>query len=144
MTQIINLLSFLKELVFNRGKKDGKKDHKSGLLQTILMAFLAASLYGNYLLADRVYEKTKQVVSLKNEIHELRPLTAKVAELQYTNNTLSHTIALLTGGVSASENKRRPSRPPPAPPPNNETATVPNQPPTNPQRQPPAKEVTVE
>lgn len=144
MTQIINLLSFLKELIFNRGKKDGKKDQKSGLLQTIVIAALAISLYGNYILVGRVYEKTKQLVSLKNEVHELRPLSGKVAELQYINNTLSHTIALLTGGVSASENKRRPSRPPPAPPPNNETATVPSQPPTSPTRRPPVKEATVE
>ena len=144
MTQIINLLSFIKELLFNRGKKDGKKDHKSGFLHTLLLAVLAASLYGNYLLAGRVYEKTKQIISLKNEVQELRPMADKVAELQYTNNTLSDTIALLTGGVSASENKRRPSRPPPAPPPNNETATVPSQPPTKPTRRPPVKEATVE
>lgn len=144
MTQIINLLSFLKELIFNRGKKDGKKDHKSGLLQTILMAFLAASLYGNYLLAERVYEKTKQVVSLKNEIHELRPLTAKVAELQHMNSALAHTISLLTGGAQAAgATGRRPSRPP-APPSPKEAFTLPTQPPPNPQRQPPAKEVPVE
>ncbi len=139
MTQIINLLSFIKELVFNRGKKD----HKSGLLQTLLIAFLAASLYGNYLLAGKVYEKTKQVVSLKNEVQELRPIADKVAELQYTNAALSHTIALLTGASAAAGGKRVPP-PLPLPQTPKDVATVPTLPPNNPRNPLPAKESKVE
>ncbi len=144
MTQIINLLSFIKELIFNRGKKDGKKDQKSGLLHTLLIAILAASLYGDYLLAGRVYEKTKLVVSLKNEVQELRPLSDKVAELQYTNAALSHTISLLTGGVAAAGAGKCPSPFPTPPPSPKEAITLPTLPPNNPSRQPPAKESKVE
>lgn len=144
MTQIINLLSFIKELLFNRGKKDGKKDHKSGFLHTLLLAVLAASLYGNYLLAGRVYEKTKQIISLKNEVQELRPMADKVAELQYINTALSNTIALLTGGTAALGRGKVPLPSPLPPQTPKEALMAPAPPPNNPQRQLPAKENKVE
>lgn len=143
MTQIINLLSFIKELIFNRGKKDGKKDHKSGLLHSLLIAILAISLYGNYLLAGRVYEKTKQVITLKKEVSELRPLADMVEELQYTNAALSHTISLLTGG-GATINGKRPAPLPLPHSPQNEAAILPVAPASNPSRQLPPKEAKVE
>ena len=144
MTQIINLLSFIKELLFNRGKKDGKKDHKSGFLHTLLLAVLAASLYGNYLLAGRVYEKTKQIISLKNEVQELRPMADKVAELQYINTALSNTIALLTSGSAALGPGKTPLPYPLPPQSPKEALMAPVPPPSNSQRQLPAKENKVE
>lgn len=136
MTQIINLLIFLKELLFNRGQKDNRANNKAGLLQTALIAILAISLYGNYVMVQRVYTKTKEIIVMKHELKELRPMAERVKELQHINAALSQTLALLTEG-------RRPLKTPAAPAPSPEAPVPPAAPANKGPRQPPNKENTV-
>lgn len=138
MTQIINLLSFIKALIFNRGMKTDRRANKNSLLQTIFIAIFAVSLYGNYVLIGRIFDKTKQVVGLKNEVQELRPLAQRVIELEYANEVLRQTIILSTNGGVQSASPPSPRRAPKDP------AIQPNVVPNVPPRPAPVKENTHE
>lgn len=94
MTQIINLITFLKEWFFPSDRMERRKSRSSfrGLMFTTC---LAASLIVNYNLLSNIFTASSQTVKLKTELQELRPMAEKARELEKTNEVLRLTLFVL-------------------------------------------------
>lgn len=94
MTQIINIITFLKELFFPMDRSETKRG-KHALRSFFITAALIASLGLNYYAVRGIYQVTYQSIQLKDEIRTLKPMAEKVKELERTNEILSITLATL-------------------------------------------------
>lgn len=111
MTQIINIITFLKELFFPSDRNTHKKG-ANGLKSLFFMVTLLASLGLNYYTVRGVYTATYQTIALKEELKELRPLVEKAKDLQRTNEILTMTLTAMTLTAMAPAQRQPPGRSP--------------------------------
>lgn len=78
MTQILSLIVFLRELVFGR-VKNVHRTRGQLIRSSIVVAVLAASLYGNYLLTKSMYSITARSISLQRKMADYDLMKDKLA-----------------------------------------------------------------
>lgn len=97
MTQIINLITFLKELFFGSDRNERRKGRHS-FRNLLFTAVLAASIVINYWAIQGIYQSTAKVVKLKVQVQELKPMVDRMQELERTNEILTYMLSTLAPG----------------------------------------------
>ena len=94
MTQIINIIAFIKELLCGGRQENGKrKDHTFRNL--LLTAVCVCSFWINYITIREVFVVTTQVVKLKAQVKELKIIEARVVDLEKRNEILGIALSMV-------------------------------------------------
>ena len=98
MTQIINLIIFLKELLFGNdrvGPNNGGRDRRKRSFKSLFMLVIFMTSLGlNYYTVKGLYQSTTNNIRLKEQLRELVPLQERVTELELMNDLLTITLTM--------------------------------------------------
>lgn len=91
MNQLLNMIMFLKELIFGR-VRTSQLTKKQIVRNLILIGVLAFSLYGNYVLVKSLYKSSAKYVNVREELDQCR---LAAVELQALRKQVTYYEALL-------------------------------------------------
>lgn len=94
MTQILNAIMFLRELVFGRAK-NVHRTRGQLIRSSIVVAVLAASLYGNYLLTKSMYSITAKSIMLQRKMTDYDAVKSKLALMETQVQTYERLLGSL-------------------------------------------------